>query len=117
MKAVARPQKMWVIAAKPDCNAAQWHMKYTVSSTQILGKLATKVCSKSVGIVEAERVWKSVKKRPKGPRGKLSQDKQKKQGSIAATYIRRGHLVVLWLRGLGCCGMMLILKPVSCENT
>jgi hypothetical protein len=79
-------QKMWVIAAKPEYNAAQWHKKYTVSFTQVLGKLAARVCSKSVGIGEAERVWKSVKKQSKGQRGKLSQDKQQKQDSIAAAY-------------------------------
>ena len=62
MKTVLPPQKMGVIAAKPDCNAAQWHMKYTVSFPQVLGKLAARVCPKSVGIGEAERVWKSVKK-------------------------------------------------------
>jgi hypothetical protein len=86
MKTVPPPQKMWVIAAKPDCNAAQWHMKYTVSFPQVLGKLAARVCPKSVGIGEAERVWKSVKKQSKRQRGKLSEDKQKKQGSIAAAY-------------------------------
>jgi hypothetical protein len=33
-------QKIWLIAARPDCNAAQWHAKYSLPHTKVLGKFA-----------------------------------------------------------------------------
>jgi hypothetical protein len=79
-------QKIWLIASRPDCNAAQWHAKYSLPHTKVLGKFACRVCSKMIGTGEAERNWKQMKRQSKGSRGKLTQEKQKMQGTIAAAY-------------------------------
>ena len=40
---------MWFIAAKDDTKAHEWHKKYSVSRTKVLGKMGCKTTSKALG--------------------------------------------------------------------
>ena len=64
---------MWVIASNPKQFAHMWHKTYSLGRTQVLGRLACLVCSKNLGIGQAERQWKIMKlgKSQVGAAGKL----------------------------------------------
>lgn len=59
-----------------------WHANNTYRRTEVLGKLATRVCSKILGIGSAERAWGDVKQLKSGKRSHLSADKVKKQATL-----------------------------------
>ena len=52
----------WMVAAKPDTMGFRWHSKYSIETTEVLGKLAWLVLSKILGIGTTERNLKQVKK-------------------------------------------------------
>ena len=59
-----------------------WHHKESIPRTEILGKLAVRVCSKILGIGSAERAWGDVKHLKSNKRSHLSSDKVKKQATL-----------------------------------
>ena len=61
-----------------------WHYKYTLGSTEVLGKLACIVTSKLCGIGEDECHWKANKRQLVGMRACLVSLKTKMQASISA---------------------------------
>jgi len=77
---------IWIMAARPDCEAYRWHQKYSLQSTKVLGKLACLVLSKILGIGTAERNWKQVKAVKSGQRTNTGMEKTKKQVLIYAQY-------------------------------
>lgn len=77
---------IWIIAAVDDTQAYDWHKKYSLLSTKVLGKLACLVTSKILGIGTAERNWKQVKNVKSGQRVNTSIDKTKKQVLIHAMH-------------------------------
>ncbi len=52
---------IWIMAVDEHAKAYQWHFKYFLPTTKVLGKLACLVLSKILGIGTAERNWKQVK--------------------------------------------------------
>ena len=77
---------IWISAEHQGTFAHKWHERYSYPYTEYLGKLACRVTSKVMGIGEAERIWKAVKKIRVGQRGSLTPEKAKKQAIIAASY-------------------------------
>lgn len=75
---------IWIIAALDETQAYDWHKKYTLLSTKVLGRLACFVTSKILGIGTAERNWKQVKNVKSGQRVNTSIEKTKKQVLINA---------------------------------
>ncbi len=65
---------IWTVAAKQDMEGFRWHAKYSIETTEVLGRLAC-----LVGIGMAERNWKQVKKVKKGDHAKTGVDKTTKQ--------------------------------------
>lgn len=59
-----------------------WHKKNTLRFTEVLGKLACRVCSKILGIGSAERAWGDVKHLKTNKRSHLSAKKVKMQATI-----------------------------------
>ena len=73
---------MWIIA-KMDTNLAhEWHKKYSVTRTQVLGRVSCLVLSKILGTGTAERHWKLVKEAKKGQRNNIKTEKLDKQVHI-----------------------------------
>ena len=70
---------IWIVAAKQETEGFRWHAKYSIETTEVLGRLACLVLSKILGIGTAERNWKQVKKVKKGDRTKTGVDKTTKQ--------------------------------------
>lgn len=67
-----------------DMKPHVWHRNYSYPVTKVLGKLACIiVLSKPLGIGQCERNWKIYKKNKKGQRGRLADDKAKKQSVVA----------------------------------
>jgi hypothetical protein len=64
-----------MVAAKHETDGFQWHAKYSIETTEVLGRLACLVLSKIVWIGTAERNWKQVKKVKKGDCAKTGVDK------------------------------------------
>ena len=54
--------------------------------TKVLGKLACNVCAMPLGISQAERSWKAMKRNKSGKSSRLSSDKTKKQPVVCAAY-------------------------------
>ena len=79
-------EKIWFLAKQESTKAFDWHYKYTLGSTEVLGKLACIVTSKLCGIGEAERHWKANKRQLVGLRARLGPLKTKMQASISAAY-------------------------------
>ncbi len=75
---------IWIMAADENAKAYQWHYKYSLPTTKVLGKLACLVLSKILGIGTAERNWKQVKAIKSSQRVKTGIDKTKKQVLIYA---------------------------------
>jgi hypothetical protein len=61
---------IWMVAAKPDTEGFCWHVKYSIETTEVLGRLPCLVLSKILGIGTADRNWKQVKRVKKGDRTK-----------------------------------------------
>jgi hypothetical protein len=70
---------IWMVAAKQETEGFHWHTKYSIETTEVLGRLACLVLSKILGIGTAERNRKQVKKVKKGDRAKTGVDKTTKQ--------------------------------------
>jgi len=68
-----------MVAAKQETEGFSWHAKYSIETTEVLGRLACLVLSKILGIGTAERNWKQVKKVKKGDRAKTGVEKTTKQ--------------------------------------
>jgi hypothetical protein len=79
-------ENMWIIAAYDNCLAYLWHQKYSLNTTQVLGRLACLVLSKILGIGTAERNWKQFKAAKTGQRSRIATYKAKKQVLIYAKY-------------------------------
>ena len=79
-------EKIWFLAKQDSTKAFDWHYKYTLGSTEVLGKLACIVTSQLCGIGEAERHWKANKRQLVGMRARLGPLKTKMQASISAAY-------------------------------
>ena len=77
---------IWIMAADENAKAYQWHFKYSLPTTKVLGKLACLVLSKILGIGTAERNWKQVKAVKSGQQVNTSIDRTKKQVLIYAQY-------------------------------
>ena len=52
---------IWLVASKQDTAGFRRHVKYSIETTEVLGRLACLVLSKILGIGTAERNWKQVK--------------------------------------------------------
>jgi hypothetical protein len=76
----------WIIAQNEDVIAHEWHEKYSLVETKVLGALACRVTSKAKGVGCAERHWKAMKRHKKGKRGKLGSKVTKKLSTISAAY-------------------------------
>jgi hypothetical protein len=74
------------MAADENAKAYQWHYKYSLPTTKVLGKLACLVLSKILGIGTTKRNWKQVKAIKSGQRVNTGIDKMKKQVLIYAQY-------------------------------
>ena len=84
---------IWMVAAKQETEGFRWHAKYSIETTEVLGRLACLVLSKILGIGTAERNWKQVKKVKKGDRAKTGVDKTTKQVLIFSQHqMMRGAL-------------------------
>ena len=72
---------IWMVAVKQDMEGFRWHAKYSIETTDVLGRLACLVLSKTLGVGTAERNWKQVKKVKikKGDSAKTGVDKTTKQ--------------------------------------
>jgi hypothetical protein len=77
---------IWIMAADENAKAYQWHYKYSLPTTKVLGKLACLVLLKILGIGTAKRNWKQVKAVKSSQRVKAGIDKTKKQVLIYAQY-------------------------------
>ena len=77
---------IWISAADPDQQAHRWHQNYSLTSTEVLGRLACLVTSKILGIGTAERNWKQVKAVKTGQRATTGIEKAKQQVMIYAQY-------------------------------
>ncbi len=66
---------MWYMAGKSDfVVACHWHYTWTLSRTKVLGKLASLVLSRILGIGTAKRNWKQVKKIKYGDHADLGKE-------------------------------------------
>ena len=74
----------WIIAQNEDVIAHEWHEKYSLVETKVLGALACRVTSKAKGVGCAERHWKAMKRHKKGKRGRLGSDISKKLSTFSA---------------------------------
>ena len=84
---------IWITAADPSQQAFRWHQKYSLQSTEVLGRLACLVTSKILGIGTAERNWKQIKAVKTGQRANTGVEKCKKQVMIYSQYqAMRGQL-------------------------
>ena len=61
----------WIIAQNEDVIAHEWHEKYSLAETKVLGVLACRVTPKAKGVGCVECHWKVSKRHKKGKRGKL----------------------------------------------
>jgi hypothetical protein len=77
---------VWIMASDESAKAYQWHYKYSLSTTKVLGKLACLVLSKILGIGTAKRDWKQVKGVKSGQRVNTCINKTKKQVLLYAKY-------------------------------
>jgi hypothetical protein len=74
------------MASDENAKAYQWHYKYSLPTTKVLGKLACLVLSKILGIGTVKRNWKQVKAVKSSQRVNAGIDKTKKQVLIYAQY-------------------------------
>ena len=72
----------WIIAQNEDVIAHEWHEKYSLVETKVLGALACRVTSKAKAVGCAQQHWKATKRHKKGKRGRLGSDITKKLSTI-----------------------------------
>jgi len=77
---------IWITAAKADTKAHEWHHRYSLRDTKVLGKLACLVLSKPVGNGASERSWKKVKHNKSKYRARTLPKRAKKQATIAGIH-------------------------------
>ena len=77
---------IWVSAANDETMSHEWHKHYSLPHTKVFGDVACVSTPTSLGMGQAERIWKIVKANKKGNRSKMSPDKSKKQAIISAAY-------------------------------
>ncbi len=77
---------IWITAAEEDLKAYQWHQRYSLPVTKILGKLACLTLSKILGIGAAEQNWKQIKAVKLGQRVNTTMTKTTKQVLMYAQY-------------------------------
>ncbi len=77
---------IWSMATDEHAKAYQWHYKYSLTTTKVLGKLACLVLLKILGISTAERNWKQAKAIKSGQWVNTGIDKMKKHVLIYAHY-------------------------------
>jgi hypothetical protein len=75
----------WIIAQNEHVIAHEWHEKYSVVETKVLGALARRVTSKAKGFGCAERHWKATKKH-KGQEGEAWIRGYEETSTISAAY-------------------------------
>lgn len=93
---------IWITAADPNQQAFRWHQKYSLQSTDVLGRLACLVTSKILGIGTAEQNWKQVKAVKTGQRANTGVEKCKKQVMIFSQYqAMRGQIRTTKLSSAG----------------
>ena len=84
---------IWQIAKTEQCLDYEWHFRYSLRSTEILGKLACLVLSKILGIGSTERHWKDVKQVQSQYRCRLNAENIKKESTIVGMYCaERGEI-------------------------
>jgi hypothetical protein len=64
-------QGIWYIAELEDILAHEWHRKYSLAVTKVLGRFACSVCSKGQDIGEAERNCKAAKRNKQDQRARV----------------------------------------------
>jgi len=86
-KAKMEPYNRQHIWNSPDCknNTHEWHKKYSLPFTSVLGYVACRVTSKILGIGACERAWGDVKRLKAGQRSKTSSEVIEKQSVIYTT--------------------------------
>jgi hypothetical protein len=77
---------IWIMATDENAKAYQWHYKYSLPTTKVLGKLACLVLLKILGIGTTKRNWKQVKAVKSSQWVKTGINKTKKQVLIYAQY-------------------------------
>ena len=77
---------MWITAAEEDLKAYQWHQRYSLPVTKVLGKLACLTLPKILGIETAEQNWKQVKAVKLGQLVNTTMTKTTKQVLMYAQY-------------------------------
>ena len=77
---------MWDAARGDNVKAYQWHQRYSLQGTKVLGKLACLVLSKILGIGTAEQNWKQAKYIKSGECSHTDTDKVKKQAALYGQY-------------------------------
>jgi hypothetical protein len=77
---------MWDAARGDNVKAYQWHQRYSLQGTKVLGKLACLVLSKILGIGTAEQNWKQAKYIKLGQCSYTDTDKVKKQAALYGQY-------------------------------
>ena len=82
-------EKIWNLAERDGTKTCEWHYKFSLGNTEVLGKLACIVTSKLCGIGEAEHHWKANKRQLTGQRACLGAHKTKMQASISAAYCHK----------------------------
>ena len=81
----AKPH-IWKASDIANNRSHEWHKKFSVPHTKILGSFAYIVCSKILGIGSAERSWGDVKHHKTDKRAHLSADQVKKQATLFGSY-------------------------------
>jgi hypothetical protein len=59
---------IWIMVSNENAKAYQWHYKYSLPTTEVLGKLACLLLSKILVIGTAKRSWKQAKSIKSGQR-------------------------------------------------
>ena len=75
---------IWFIAIDEKTLAHEWHTNYSPPVTKVCEKLACYVCALLIGIGQAERSWKAIKRNKSGKQSHHSSDKTKKQSVVCA---------------------------------
>ncbi len=77
---------MWDAARGDNVKAYQWHQRYSLQGTKVLGKLACLVLSKILSIGTAEQNWKQAKYMKLGQCSHTDTNKVKKQAALYGQY-------------------------------
>jgi hypothetical protein len=76
----------WIIAKDEDVIAQEWHEKYSLGETEVLGPIICRVMSTANGVGCAEHHWKATKRHEQEKRVKRVSEITKKLSTISATY-------------------------------